>query len=766
MILEKFSIIFGENDTGKTAICDILKSVSHIKDFQKTSPALASLIIIDDNGKEKEYIYKQDTWNEQINTKTFLFFDDDFVNANVHTHGERSNDRKKGGHTQNSGELIVNLDEHANELKRYIQDEQNKLKDIKKTNDSIIKQEFNSSDERLFKRYVNIDEGESQQEINKLQIKKENIEGNLSKLRKIQSNNVNINNLSEIDKITFLEDISQQEIFTELSTRQIRKVTQDSADEKIKAHFDRHKELIESVGNTILPNYEDKNCPFCMQPLASAKEVMEYYKTVFDKTYEDTKAKFLSDIKALTDELEGIKLNLYNLPQQITGLFVILEQINNSFQIRDIYETEEKIKYTQQCSNINTSEIDALINELESLKLIERKQIDIVGLYRAAAVRMQEIKNMISVINDLIGEKNKLIKTFKDKYSDQDKITKEIKEIEDERSEISEQITFLNSGKIARMKEQKNIQEEIEKSKKTIKEYERKLEIYLSEIIPDKVINNMQNILRKSNLDFTLKHITNDSHTTDYPFSFTIHDNNGTVRDMKEGLSAGERQIISLAFFFAINDNLQNASDTILVFDDPITSLDSSNLKNLAELIQEQALKFSQVIVFTHHSLFYKYLAEYNKRDDMPNRTTFTILKNKEIFGGSFMFSDPIFNLYEEITQCGNEIKEKSRDGKLKLEEVTLKYGQLLRLAVEKFIKHDLLMWNKENRFHAITNNLKQYKSKINNMSDEDIESASNIYKYCNSSNLLHQDKEVPSSLSELMNQIDKFVNIMKKFKQ
>jgi len=228
---------------------------------------------------------------------------------------------------------------------------------------------------------------------------------------------------------------------------------------------------------------------------------------------------------------------------------------------------------------------------------------------------------------------------------------------------------------------------------------------------------------------------------------------------MKDGLSEGERQLISLAFFFAINEKLQNKDKTVLIFDDPITSLDSPNLKILAELIHKRTQEFSQVIVFTHHPLFFKYLA----KCENPNPYKFGVLKNAEPFGGSFLFFDPGFDLTAEVQKCNQEISQNAQNGNLKPEEIALKYGQLLRLAVEKFIKNDLLMWDKEKRFDEVTESLKQGKNKMAKLSDGDLEVVTNMYKYCNYSNLLHADKETPSALSELMTHIDKFVKILDK---
>ena len=127
------------------------------------------------------------------------------------------------------------------------------------------------------------------------------------------------------------------------------------------------------------------------------------------------------------------------------------------------------------------------------------------------------------------------------------------------------------------------------------------------------------------------------------------------------------------------------------------------------------------------------------------------------------MFFDPGFDLVAEVQQCNQEISQNAQNGNLKPEEIALKYGQLLRLAVEKFIKHDLLMWDKEKRFDEVTESLKQGKSKLGKLTDDDLEVIKNMYKYCNYSNLLHADKETPSALTELTTQISRFLSILDK---
>lgn len=751
---QNFSIVFGENGSGKSSICNILKSFSQVQDFGEILPK--EVEIEAHNGQQVQiYKYENSHWDNKFEKNAFLFFDIDFVNANVHTHGEVS--RQQNRHSQNSGKLIIELDEKANKLKDEIKKKEQKISDYQEANATVLKQGL-KIDESLFKQYKDKDSQEVEEEILSKQKEQESLEKKLDSLNKIKNKNNDVKSLESIQAINFQIKLSSKEIYAELFAREIKDKAQNSADEKIKTHFEKHKKFIETAKDQINENYLDQPCPLCMQSLGNAKEVIEYYKKAFDTDYENEKKKLLSDIQNLKNELELFKNITDDLSIKVSKTFDMLEKIKNIFEIEGIYNTNEKEPFIEMINKITTDSIEKLNSEIESLKNIEAKKNDVSVQYKRALDETIRIQTLIQELNEFINKKNEFLIDFKNRYSKEKDVENEINKDNQALTEIKNLLDFLE--KIESFKNYINAVSQKQTLETELKTAKNALEVHLAKEVPKNIIEKMSSFLDNFNLNFVLDHIQSSTNTKEYTFSFKIKDQLGIERDFKDGLSDGERQLIALAFFFAMNENLPNKANTILIFDDPITSLDSPNLKILADIIHKKIKthEFSQIIVLTHHPLFYKYLA----KSENPHK--FNILKNHKNFGGGFLSYDPGFDLIEEVKECNTEISQQAQNGNLQPEAIALKYGQLLRLAIEKFIKHDLLLWDKEKNFEeGIVDNLSQSRNKIQKLDDSDLETIKKIYKYCNHSNLLHADKENPSALSELITHIENFTEVLDK---
>lgn len=760
IIIPKFTTIFGENGTGKSSLCLLLKDISGSKLFEETKPEYCEIEIKDDSNNTSTYVYQNESWTPgNIDKHSLLFFDVDFVNDNIHTHGDRSN--QQGRHSQNSGQLIIDLDQKANSLKQDIFDKKEEIDKFERLNQRLLELQLNEKELKLFTTYKDLTDIQNKEALLRLIAEKKDIQESIAKLEKLNKKYADVTKINRINEIPSVSSISSESIYSEIFSREIKQKAQEGADESIKKHFEEHRKFIETAREEIPEDYKNANCPLCMQPLSGALETIEFYKNAFDNTYENEKKKLIKDIEILKEEINQVRSSVFLLAQSVTAIFNNLEKLSNDFEIDGIYKLEEKTLVIKNLDLVKNppKEFEQIINGLEKLKSIEREKQDISELYKVSEAYIKRINTFIKTINDLIKSKNELIDAFKGKYSDQSKIKVEIDKNSVKDTELQESISFLDCEKIKDKKDQDRLLVDKKVLTDSLKKLQDELTKHLAEKIPESVINQMIAIVGEFNLNFTLEHIKPAPNTKDYSFSFKIKDSNGLEREMKDGLSEGERQLISIAFFFAINENLPDKDKKIVIFDDPITSLDAPNLKILAELIHDQTNYFAQVIVLTHHPLFFKYIS----KCENPNPCKLGIVKNKEEYGGAFMFYDPGFDMVEEVKKCNQEINEEAKKGNLRVEGITLKYGQLLRLTVEKFIKNELLMWDKERNFPEVANDLKSSRSKIMKLNDEDLELIKNIYKYCDYSNLLHFDKESPSALSELMSHISKFSAVLDK---
>lgn len=88
--------------------------------------------------------------------------------------------------------------------------------------------------------------------------------------------------------------------------------------------------------------------------------------------------------------------------------------------------------------------------------------------------------------------------------------------------------------------------------------------------------------------------------------------------DEARNLSEGEKTAIGLVYFVAkLRENGNKIDDTIIVFDDPISSLDSNHLFSAKSFIKNHCEKSKQLFILTHNFWFFKIIRDWlvNKKE-------------------------------------------------------------------------------------------------------------------------------------------------------
>ena len=729
-----FNVIFGENGAGKSAIVQILKSLSQNGEFVESVPEKVELEFDD-----SIYLFENGKWKDdkRLDRTDIIFFDADFISTNIHTNGKRETALDKGGHTQHSGKLLIELDGNAKKLRDNYKDAKNKLNDYRKDNKEDL--EFNlTEDEKLI--YEELKDKKKDELIdiqNSLPEKIKKIKDEIERLKKNKSKIAEIQSIEEIETIDELEEIPEKQTIRELYTRDIKeKSTVEATEETLKRisdyedFYEAHKDLTTS-----------DTCPFCGYTLNTdqAKKMLSIYQNYFDRTYELNKEQYQEDISKQLEIFKSIKTKIASIAHLILSKQKEFDKITEKYAIKNLSAVPE-------VGSIKINSIDTIIKELNDL-LTQNKPSFSGEVYQRFSKVYHEGKNAISTINTWITENNIKIRKFKEDNKSESDIDSQISLNTTLLDNLLLKQSFINDNKILKYQKALKVKEEEKRLKTALDNAKDAYEEYLKSL-PTDTAKKMQDLINNQfSLNFKL--IADEpqlGRVKEYPFKFRIVDDDGHERSIHDGLSEGERQIISWAFFFAHMEKLPKQK-RIIVFDDPVNSVDARNLKVFVELIEKEC-KGNQVFIFTHHSLFYKYSTK------LLQCSSFGIIKNKEQFGGSFIYREKPLVISDKLKNMSEALKKHIKNKEMNYTIFTLEYGHLLRYAVEDFIKNKLLYWN--------TKDFTQVIDKIGkiNLSADDLKAIKKIYDFCNWGNHLHPDKEEPASLTELQSYIDKFLQV------
>ncbi len=760
-----YNVLFGENGSGKSSICEILKDLSDNRPFSNNCDKPNSIQLKVDNNL---YNYTANAWDNSLPQNSILFFDQTFIDENVHTNGERSNERNK--HSQNSGKLLIDLDAEANRKKQSEIDTAKALKDFEDTNTIKLNQTFLPKDLEIYVTHNEKSEAELVELKDANISKHKNSSDDIEQLKVRKNQTSNVASFTLPVEVTLTKELVPISEIQEIFTRKIEDNSSKIASENLIKHISRHKQFIEKGLQVIESSENKEECPFCLQSLKSQEEIINSYSAFFNQTYKEQKAKYISEIELIKSSLTDLKEAVSLLPSRINHSFNVLSEFWTNYNVgknldenstevdtleafRERYPIEEKLSTIINCSKA----IDNLLVALGNLKTVDNNAYDFNKDYREISTHLNDIKIVVVIATESLKKYTDKIIAFKARYSDVATIDQEIQQKESELIKSSDLKDYFDKNYHSLIKEWNKLKDEKEVLKLANNTAKEDLKTYILTQAPTLILSKMMVFLNRFNLSFTLEPNRVTGSTLEVPFSFKVLDLKGRERNIKTGLSEGERQLISLAFFFAINENTADKGGKILIFDDPITSLDASNLKILSDAIFEQVNIYSQVFVFTHHPLFYKYLV----KKERPNPSKFGILKNTTAFKGSLIYVDSNFDLHATLKGCHQSLVTKAAGGTLSVEEATITYGHLLRLSVERFIKNDLLLWNKDDNFSNLTTGLKDANSKIKRLTDTDLDIIEKVYKYCNYANFLHADKEASSILTELLQHIDRYLFII-----
>ena len=395
---------------------------------------------------------------------------------------------------------------------------------------------------------------------------------------------------------------------------------------------------------------DKQHCPFCQQKIdALFAESLEEY---FNEEY-------FNDISAI----EALTTN-YNKFSD-----TVIQCINEILKAEPKYLNSEKFKAHKKI-------FEAQVAENKQYLVRKKKEASIAVELKSLKRVMEEINNEIINANKQAKEHNAIIDNK-----------------EEEKKILVSQIWRLIIEEIKRnynlySKEKNNLEKAINNLTTDLDKLKRDEQVKLQEIHKlEKQITSIKPTIIKIN-DLLLSSGFSS-------FSLSESAENGFYKivrpngeDVEKTLSEGEKTFITFLYFYYLikgsNTESEITENLVVVFDDPVSSLDSDILftvscliKNLYVEATNKNHKIKQIFVLTHNIYFHKEVT-FDKNISANNKTFWTIKKHNNQSVVNKHEENPIKTSYELLW---NEIRDRNQ----KLSNQTLQ--NVMRRIIENYFK-------------------------------------------------------------------------------
>jgi wobble nucleotide-excising tRNase len=345
---------------------------------------------------------------------------------------------------------------------------------------------------------------------------------------------------------------------------------------------------------------EGKPCPFCAQDLGGSA-LIAHYRSYFGDAYADLKREISAAIQAFNaqhgeDAPAGFEraVRVLSERRQFWSRFADLSALN--------LDTAAVVRVWANARN-------ALIAALRQKMSAPLERVNFAADVLAILAEYERVQAQVARISDQFQSANQAVRLVKEQAAagNVGALESDLARLRAVRARHTLAITPLCDEYLA------------EKARKATTEQERDaartaLEQHREAIFPayQTAINEY---LRRFNAGFRLDRVTSQNIRGGTACTYNVLINNQPVAvsgaaaapgqpSFRTTLSAGDRNTLALAFFFASLDQDPNLANKIVVIDDPISSLDDHRSLTTMHEIRRLMLRTAQVVVLSHNKPF------------------------------------------------------------------------------------------------------------------------------------------------------------------
>ncbi|WP_180055380.1 AAA family ATPase [Acinetobacter sp. YH12142] len=574
---DQLNLIYGRNGSGKSTLCKIFESIN-----LKDKSSIKALQPIESQGKQNLQL-KFNSYNLSLDNLqsdfTFRVFNQAFIDNNLYI--PNSKDRKQ-------------LSNYYDFSLGYVSVEKEKKIDHLKSENENLTAQISPITIPLFTKFPSktITQIQSIKEILDCDKKIEILKEQLQDLKSVE-------HFKKRKNLSLLS-LDKPKLDTDIFTLNIETLSKE-AEEKVNLHIahnlkEQDKQWIELGTNLVT---ESNQCPFCAQSLSSSP-IFHLYQEFINESYLTASNNF---------ELSGrdFELNVIEIGIKIEKLEQIVK-INKEI-IREWADRLDEISL-----DYNFSLLDRLSTnlELESYKLVREKKKDLLSKIDLTIFHgiFHEIFDGLDFTdyNNQVNKFNEAIKKFIDSLAKDtmQSIQSQIDEIEASKLRFSpeiikalKEIKRLESLKTENTSKIKELREEI------TKEQEESIKNHKDSI--NEILQSFHSMIRIKELE---KDNRGKGGSTRLKYVITFINNELSALDEEQHhhifehiLSLGDRSALALSFFLS-RFSKRNNDNSIIILDDPMSSLDryrkDATIIQIAKLLQNKY----QTFVFSHDPFF------------------------------------------------------------------------------------------------------------------------------------------------------------------
>ncbi len=580
------TILYAENGRGKTTIAAILRSLSTgfpklIADRHRVGAATPPYIVVQAlDGAQ--HTFQHGAWSAPISD--LIVFDDAFVAENI-----CSGIEIEAGHRQNLHELILGA--QGVSLNTALQGH---VGAIEEHNRQLRQKE--AAIPAMARFGLGIEEFCALQPIDDVDARIQDAERALAAAQSAAS----VQSESEFSTLALPAfDIVG---LNALLARGMENLDADAA-AKVQAHLAQigaNGERWVGDGVAILSSdgqlWADKDCPFCAQSL-SGSEIIDHYRAYFSAEYTALKTDLAAASREVTNSHSGEAPTAF---ERNVGAALKLR----TFWLRFL----EVPEFTLDTAEIARAWKAARDSVQAALTAKRAAPLDAIALDAAtiAAIDAYHVKRdeIAAISNALVGLNGQIaIVKEQAQAANVAALTTDLNRLKALKSRHSEEVAPRCEDYLA----EKIAKQATEAARDNAR---NALDNYRQNIFPayEAAINNY---LGRFNAGFRLGGVSPVNNRSGSSATYSVVINNVDVPltadagpSFRTALSAGDRNTLALAFFFASLEQSANLANSIVVIDDPMTSLDEHRSLVTVQEIRQLLDRVRQVIVLSHSKPF------------------------------------------------------------------------------------------------------------------------------------------------------------------